>query len=167
MSQIKTARNEAGFTLVELALTVVIALVISIMVVRFWITTSEAFILDTNIVTLKQQSERTIEIMSEKIRRANAATIVVSNGNSTIDFVDTFDGAAVRYEFQPPAPGGPPWGQIVQTASGMQVVLASYVENLQFTATPTGLVSVTAAFQTGSGNAQSRLTSQFSASARN
>ncbi|GAB4337238.1 MAG: hypothetical protein Kow0099_10540 [Candidatus Abyssubacteria bacterium] len=167
--QKKTPRNRkpTGFSLIEVAISAAIALLVSLVVVRFWITTSEAFTLDGNMVELKQQSERAMEIMAERIRRANTPTIVLSGGNTAIDFVDGFDGNNVRYELQPLAPAAPAWGRIVQTINGTQSVLCGHVESLQFTASGTGLVTAVASFRKGAGRTETRLATQWSVSARN
>jgi type II secretory pathway pseudopilin PulG len=160
-------RKSAGFSIIEVAISAAMMLVISLLLVRFWVTTSEAFTLDGNMVTLKQQSERAMETMAERIRRADTPSIVVSGGNTAIDFVDGFDGSNVRYELQPLAPAGPNWGTIVQTVSGTQSVLAGHAESLQFTASGTGLVTAVASFRKGAGRTETRLTTQWSVSARN
>jgi hypothetical protein len=160
------AARPAGFTIIELAVSTAIALVVSLVVIRFWMTTSEAFSLDTNIVTVKQQSERALEIIVERIQRARAATIVVSNGNRTIDFIDSSDGSAVQFTLQPAAPAAPQWGQIVQTIDGTQATIASYVESLQFSLSGVGLVDITASFHKGTLRQETTLTVQSSAAAR-
>jgi len=157
--------HSAGFTVIELAVATAITLLISLGVIRFWMATSEAFSLDSNIVTVKQQSERAMEIMTERIRRAQASSIVLSNGNATIDFVDSSDASAVQFTLAPPAPAGPQWGQVVQTINGNQATIAGYAESLQFTVSG-GLVNITAAFHKGTGRNETALTVQSSAAAR-
>jgi len=163
----KHVRNSGGFSLIELGVSFAIAILVSLVVFKFWITTSEAFTLDSNLVTIKQQSERALEIMSERMRRASAATIVVSNGNTTISFVDTSDGSNVQYSLNPVAPTAPVWGEIVQTINGGQNSIAGYVEALQFSVSGTGLVTITATFHKGSGRTETAFTLQSNASARN
>ena len=160
-------KDNAGFTLIEVAISAAIMVLIGLVVTKFWVATSEAFTLDSNISIVKQQSERSMEIMGERIRRASAVTIVVSNGNSTIDFVDTSNGSNVQYTFAPPAAGGLAWGQITQSIDGVPGAIAGYVQNLQFTASGTGLVIIDATFAKGTGRTQSTLTVQCSAAARN
>ena len=171
MKRIETNAKSAGFTLIELAISVAILLLVSLVIIKFWVNTSEAFTLDGNMVALKQQSERAMEIMAEKIRRATVdLTLVVSNGNATLDFVDNTDplnAENVQYTLAPLAPAAPIWGQIIQTVNGTQRVVAGYVETLQFTASPTGLVTITATFHKGVGRAETTLTVQTSVSARN
>lgn len=160
-------RNEGGFTLIELAVALVITVLISLVVLKFWLNSSEAFALDSNVVTIKQQSERAMEIMTERIRRATATSIALSNGNSAIDFVDSSDGSNVRYELIPLAPAAPVWGQIAQTVNGTQSTIAGYAESLRFSVTGTGLVNISASFHKGTGRAETRLAVQSSVAARN
>jgi type II secretory pathway pseudopilin PulG len=166
----KPFKNSAGFTLLEVAVSTAIMLAITLGVVKFWITTSEAFTIDSNMVILKQQSERAMEIMAERIRRADpdsaGGLLALSNGDTAIDFIDG-SGAAVRYELQPLAPIGPAWGQIVQTLNGTQNVIAGYVQNLTFSVSATGLITVTATFRMGSGRAETQLTTEYTVSPRN
>ncbi len=159
--------NSDGFTLIELVISAAIIAVIGVVVTKFWINTAEAFTLDNNIAILKQQSERSTEIMAERIRRANAASIVISNGNATIDFVDSSDGSNVQYSLTPAAPAAPLWGEIMQTVNGAQGSIGGYVQSLQFTASPTGLVTIDAAYAIGTGRTQTALAVQCSAAARN
>ena len=158
--------GSAGFTLIELMISAAILVIIGVVVAKFWINTAEAFTLDNNIAILKQQSERSTEIMAERIRRASAASIVISNGNATIDFVDSADGSNVQYTLAPAAPAAPIWGEIMQTVNGAQGSIGGYVQSLQFTASPTGLVTIDAAFIIGTGRTQSALAVQCSAAAR-
>jgi len=160
-------RGSEGFTLIEVAISVVIVVLISVVIMKFWMETSTAYALDGNMVTLKQQSERSMEIMSERISHATTASIVLSNGNATIAFVDSSDGSNVQYTLNPLNPAAPTWGEIVQTVNGAQATIAGYAQNLQFTASATGLVNITATFQKGTGRTQSNLTVQSSVSARN
>ena len=112
-----------------MAVSVAIMLVVSIVVIKFRVNTSEAFTLDGNVVALKQQSERAMEIMAERIRLATTASLALSNGNATLDFLDNIDGSNVQYTLVPLAPAASVWGQIVQTANGTQRVVAGYVED--------------------------------------
>ena len=160
-------RGSAGFTLVEVAISAAIMVIIGLVVTKFWISTSEAFVLDNNKATIKQQSERALEIMTERIRQANAPSIVLSNGNSTINFVDSSDGSNVQYTLTPLAPVAPTWGEITQTINGASNAIGGYVQALQFTATPTGLVTINATFIIGSGRTQAVLAVQSSVGARN
>ncbi len=146
-------RNSSGFSLIELAISLVVMTLIIIVVLKFWMDTSDAFSLDGNVVTTKQQSERAMEIMTERMRRADMTVVpspfVVSNGGATISFVDNSDGSQVQYSLAPLAPTAPNWGQIVQTVNGTQNVIASYAESLQFAVSPTDMVTVTARFHKG------------------
>ena len=163
-----TIRGNAGFTLIEVALSAAIVVFIGLVVTRFWIATSEAFTLDNNKSAVRRQSEHAMERMADRIRRASALSITPNNGTSSaIDFVDTSDGSNVRYSFTPPAPGGPPWGEITQSIDGVQSSLGGYTQNLTFTASPTGLVIIDATFIVGTGRTQAALTVQCSAAARN
>jgi len=164
----RSNHGSAGFTLVEVAISAAIMVIIGLVVTKFWISTSEAFVLDNNKATIKQQSERALEIMTERIRQANAPSIVLSNGNSTINFVDSSDGSNVQYTLTPLAPVAPTWGEITQTINGgASNAIGGYAQALQFTATPTGLVTINATFIIGSGRTQSTLTVQSSVGARN
>jgi type II secretory pathway pseudopilin PulG len=160
-------RGDAGFTLIEVVISAAIAVLIGIVVTKFWIGASEGFNLDNNKSVVRRQSERTMEMMADRLRRANAASIALSDGNSTIDFVDTSDGSNVRYSFTPPAPDGPAWGEITQSIDGVQSSLGGYAQNLGFTASPTGLVVIDATFIVGTGRTQAALTVQCSVAARN
>lgn len=161
-------RKSAGFSLIEVAIASAIMLLIAIMVVKFWGNTSEAFTLDSNTVILKQQSERAMEVISERIARADVTTFALSNGNSTLDFTDGSNGSAVQYTINPLAPATPPWGQIVQTVDGVQTTLAGYVQTLQFTQVPgTNIVTIDASFAIGAGRTQSTLLVQSHVAPRN
>lgn len=162
-----TIKGNAGFTLIEVVVSAAIVVLVGLVVTRFWIATSEAFTLDNNISMVRRQSERTMEIMADRIRRANAVSITLSNGNSTIDFIDASDGSNVRYSFTPPVPNGLPWGEISQSVDGVQSSLVGYAVNLAFTTSPTGLVIIDATFIAGTGRTQATLTVQCSAAARN
>ena len=140
-------RASEGFTLIEVLVSAVIIVLISVVVMKFWMETSTAYALDGNMVVLKQQSERSMEIMSERISRAVTASIVLSNGNSTIAFVDSSDGSNVQYTLNPLVPVAPTWGQIDQNINGTQAPIAGYVQNLQFSASATGLVTITGTFR--------------------
>ena len=169
MTKANTRTNQGGFTILELAISAAIAILVSLVVVKFWIVTSEAFSLDGNMMTIKEESERALEIMTERIQRASDATIIVSNGNATIDFVDvsnSLNPQNVQYTLEPLAPGPPIWGQIVQTVNGTQGTIAGYVESLQFTTSATGLVTITARFHKGAGRPETALTVQANAAAR-
>ncbi len=162
-----TTGGNAGFTLIEVIVSAAILVLMGLVVTKFWIGASEAFTLDSNNSVVRRQSERTMEIMADRIRRANAASITLSNGNSAIDFIDTSDGSNVQYSFTPPAPDGPPWGEITQSIDGVQSSLGGYAQSLGFTASPTGLVIIDATFVVGTGRTRAALTVQCSAAARN
>jgi len=161
------AKRTAGFTLIEVVISAVIAVLIGLVITKFMLSTSEAFTLDCNTAIVKQQSEHTMEIMADRIRRANALSIVLSNGNTTIDFLDTSDASNIQYTFVPPPAGGPVWGEIRQSINGAQASIGGYAQNLQFAVSPTGLVTIDAAFAKGTGRTQATLTVQCSAAARN
>ena len=164
---IQSEKKPGGFTLIEVVISAAIAVLIALVVTKFWINTSEAFALDSNTATVKQQSERALEIMSDRIQRANAPGIVVSNGGATIDFVDNSDGSNVQYTLNPLAPVAPVWGEIVQTIDGTQGFIGGYAQTLQFNASPTGLVTIDVTFTKGTGRTQATLSVQSSVSARN
>ena len=176
MNLLKRARHgvsgSGGFTLIELAVAAVIMVLIGLVVTKFMITTSEAFTLDSNTATLKQQSERAIDTMAERIHKAQMGSFVLSNGNSTIDFVDGADGSLVQYTLTPLAPVAPVWGEITQTITDTLGVtrttaIAGYVQNLQFALSGTGRVTINATFNMGTGRTQTTLAVQAEALARN
>jgi type II secretory pathway pseudopilin PulG len=167
-SAVSKEPGSAGFTIVELVVAMCVSMLIALVVIKFWINASEAFALDTNIVTIKQESARAMEAMADRISRADVALgITLSNGNTTIDFTDGVDGSAVQYTLNPLAPTAPVWGEIVQTVNGAPRTVAGYVEALQFTATGTGLVTITATFHKGRGRTETQLAVQSSVAARN
>lgn len=169
MTNASPRTNQGGFTILEFTISATIAILISLVLVKFWVVTSEAFSLDGNMMTIKEESERAMEIMTERIQRASDVTIVVSNGNATIDFVDVSDSLNpqnVQFTLAPLAPVAPNWGQIVQTVNGTQGVIAGYVECLQFSTSATGLVTITARFHKGTGRPETAVTVQANAAAR-
>jgi len=163
----KIAKDSGGFTVIEIVVAAAIIVLIGVVVTKFWINTSEAFILENNTAVLKQQSERSMEIMAERIRRANAASIGLSNGNSTMDFVDTADGSDIQYTLTPLAPVAPAWGEITQSINAVPNAIAGYAQALQFDVTGTGLVTINATFIIGSGRTRKTLTMQCNVAARN
>lgn len=167
MTEKRAKRNSAGYTLIEIAISTSIILLISVVALKFWINTSEAFTLDGNRAVLKQQSERALEIMTERISQGTNGTFVLSNGNSTLDFVDGSDLSNIQYTLNPLAPTAPAWGEIVQTIDGVQGPIGGYAQALQFTASPTGLITINPTFSTGKGRTQTTLTVQSSVAARN
>ncbi|MBI5118894.1 type II secretion system protein [Candidatus Poribacteria bacterium] len=164
-------KKDSGFTTLEVLIAAAIMLFIAIVTVKFWLTTAEAFSLDSNVVTLKQQSERAMEMMTEGLTEARTAPApVLSNGGATIDFTSSADGAAVQYTLSPLAPFAPNWGQIIQTRGGTQSVIAGYVESLQFvnSAMPSvDRIDITAIFHTGTGRTETRLTVNSTVTPRN
>jgi len=176
MNTLKKAKKygvngSSGFTIIELAIAAVIMVFIGMVVTKFMLATSEAFTLDSNIATLKQQSERAMESMAERIRKATNGTLVLSNGNSTLDFVDATDGSQIQYTLTPLAPVAPVWGEITQTITDVAGVrtsaIAGYVQNLQFTVSGTGRVTINATFTMGMRRPQTTLAVQAEALARN
>lgn len=160
-------RKNEGFTFIEISIATAIMLVITLGAIKFWIATSEAFTLDSNMVLLKQQSERAMEKMTHRLLRATKTSLVSSNGDRVIDFTDAFDGSQVRFELRPIAPAGPPWGQIVQTMNGQESVVTGYVENVQFhIAENTDIVTINASFRTGAGRTETVLNSVSCVSSR-
>lgn len=165
-------KNSSGFTLIELAIALVITTLILIVVLKFWFETTDAFSLDGNIVVTKQQSERALEMMTDRIRHADMSVgpppIVITNGGATINFVDSSDGSQVQYTLAPLAPTGPNWGQIVRTINGNSTVIASYVESLQFVSLPSTdeVITITARFHKGANRSETAFTLQSSVSPR-
>jgi type II secretory pathway pseudopilin PulG len=161
-----------GFTIIEVAVAAVIMVLIGLVVAKFMIATSEAFTLDSNTATLKQQSERAMETMAERIRKGMNGSFVLSNGNSTLDFVDATDGSQIQYTLTPLAPVAPVWGEITQTITDAAGVartsaIAGYARNLQFAVSGTGRVTINGTFTIGRGRTQTILAVQAEALARN
>jgi type II secretory pathway pseudopilin PulG len=161
------AKQNTGFTIIEIAVATAIMLVITLGAIKFWIATSEAFTLDSNMVLLKQQSERAMQKMTDRLLRANKASLALSNGDHIIDFTDAFNGSQVRFELRPLAPAGPVWGQIVQTVDGVESVVTGYVEDVQFSIAPnTDIMTINATFHAGAGRTETVLNSVSCVSSR-
>lgn len=123
------AGTSKGFTLIEMAIVAVVAIIILGIITVFWIQAGEMYRFSDNVISLSEQAMTALGEMTERFWSAQTTSIVISDNavpnppfasppappaavasgpGPTIDFFDAARQESVRYSFNPIGPASAP-----------------------------------------------------------